>query len=437
MQKIKVVGEEVLQVEKTPFIDLAEIEKKLTKARTKLILEKPFLGNLVLRLPLVVADRWCKTVATDAKNFYYNANFIATLSPEQIAFVLVHEALHCALRHFARRAHRAKHRWDLACDFAINPLLIKEGFRPPLDVLIFREYEGMIAEEIYPMIADKLDSDLVDEHLYDANSDKSDEKGLREDNLYQKTTWHKVEKKHQKHNQNTSNNNQNIQNENTQILAAKPKPLSPSEIEELAKAWQKHLASSAQLAKQSGRLEGEIAKLVDFFLAPQISWRALLAHYISAKAKDDFSYYRPAKREGEAILPSLRSDYVNIAVAIDTSGSISQKEIDEFISEIDAIKAAMRASITLFACDNKLAKKFPLYFEAWQGIDFPKSLGGGGGTNFNPVFDYLNTQDINIDSLIYFTDALGIFPKNEPPYPVVWLIKGKEDVPFGRRIQLN
>jgi hypothetical protein len=70
---------------------------------TQLILDKPFLGNLVLRLPLVAADSWCKTSATDAKSFYYNPEFIDSLNNHQIKFVLIHEALHCALTHFARR----------------------------------------------------------------------------------------------------------------------------------------------------------------------------------------------------------------------------------------------------------------------------------------------------------------------------------------------
>ena len=134
-------------------MDISDIETKLSAARTRLIIDKPFLGALVLRLPMVVADpNWCKTTATDAKTFYYNPEYIQDLSMDQTQFVLAHEALHCALSHFARREHRIKHRWDLACDFAINPLLIKDGLKPPPNALIERSYEGMTAEEIYPLI---------------------------------------------------------------------------------------------------------------------------------------------------------------------------------------------------------------------------------------------------------------------------------------------
>jgi predicted metal-dependent peptidase len=105
--------------------DLGAIETKLASARTRLILDKPFLGALVLRLPMKQADPgWCPTTATDARAFYYNPEFISALTLDETQFMLAHEALHCALSHFARRQHRVKHKWDLACDYAINPLLI-------------------------------------------------------------------------------------------------------------------------------------------------------------------------------------------------------------------------------------------------------------------------------------------------------------------------
>ncbi|SFV80300.1 Sll7028 protein [hydrothermal vent metagenome] len=431
-EQVRVVGEDIVQKEEDELtqIEIEAVEARLTKARTQLILDKPFLGNLVLRLPLIAADSWCKTSATDAKSFYYNPKFIDSLNNHQIKFILIHEALHCALTHFARRGNRTKHKWDLACDFAINPLLVKEGFHPPIDVPIFRQYEGMIAEEIYPMIDDNLDQEPMDQHLYDdhANDEsKESDGGMREDQLQQE------QEQETKPNNKPSDSNRDGPSQ----LAQQPPALQPDEVDMLATQWQKNLASSAQLAQQAGKLDGEFAKLIDFFLQPQVSWQSLLAQYMSTFARDDFTYSRPSRRPGEAILPSLKSHQINITVAIDTSGSISQEEINEFVSEINAIKANIRAGITLIACDDKLSSESPWRFEAWDELQFPASLGGGKGTNFNPVFDYINTQDMPSDVLIYFTDAKGKFPEYEPNYPVLWLIKGKEMVPWGSRIQLN
>ncbi|HIB28391.1 MAG TPA: hypothetical protein EYO47_03845 [Candidatus Thioglobus sp.] len=428
---VQVIGEDVIYENNTDNVDLEEIENKLTKARTQLILDKPFLGNLVLRLPMKAAGSWCRTSATDAKSFYYNPSFIEKLDNHQTKFVLIHEALHCALTHFARRGNRDKHKWDLACDFAINPLLVKEGFRPPLDVPIFSKYESMIAEEIYPMIDDSIDTEPMDQHLYDDNpKDDADESdgGMREDSLDGQKDDTSSKGQDNKPSQGNSNSGD---------LAEQPSPLTPDEMQELSSRWQKNLASSAQLAQQAGKLDGEFAKLVDFFLQPQLSWQSLLAQYMSTLARDDFSYARPSRRSGNAILPSLRSSQIDITVAIDTSGSITQEEIDEFISEINAIKSNMRASITLIACDEKVNDNLIWRFEAWDELQFPASLGGGKGTDFNPVFDYIDEQDSPSSVLIYFTDAMGKFPQFEPNYPVMWLVKGKEPIPWGSRIQLN
>ena len=152
-------------------MDLQAIETKLAAARTRLILDKPFLGALVLRLPMAAADpNWCATTATDARKFYYNPQYIDSLSMSQTQFMLAHEALHCALSHFARRQHRIQHRWDLACDYAINPLLLDDGLTPPPNCHVMPQYLGMTAEEIYPLIDENDQSDTIDQHLFDQDN---------------------------------------------------------------------------------------------------------------------------------------------------------------------------------------------------------------------------------------------------------------------------
>jgi len=155
-----------------------DLEKKLATARTRLILEKPFLGALVLRLPMVRAkDDWCDATFSNGKKLYYNEHYIDALSPEQTQFALAHEALHCALSHFARRQNRVQHRWDMACDFAINPMLINDGMTPPADVNYLREYDGMTAEEIYPLLEDNendQERELEQELNPDSDNDQDD-----------------------------------------------------------------------------------------------------------------------------------------------------------------------------------------------------------------------------------------------------------------------
>lgn len=405
-----------------------DAETRLSAARTRLILDKPFLGALVLRLPMVNANpAWCKTTATDAKTFYYNSDYINELSLEQTQFVLAHEALHCALSHFSRRQHRIKHRWDLACDFAINPILINDGFKPTPDALYLENLAGMTAEEIYPLLDDMDNRQTEDQHVYDGNSDNDrDRHESRADNgkvdppPTGKDPGQEAEA-----------------DENRGAGASQPPPLNGDEKEQLSVQWRQRMAGAAQQAMQAGKMSGAMARLVDHLLQPQLPWRMLLARYMSAIGRDDYNYTRPSRREGAAILPSLRSSQVNVVVAIDTSGSVSASEIKEFMAEVDALKGQVRARITLYACDRGLDKDGPWEYEAWDTFEAPKQFHGGGGTDFRPVFDRLECAVGQADLLLYFTDAEGLFPEYEPVLPVIWLVKGKAKVPWGQRIQLN
>ena len=445
-------------------VDLQAIETKLTAARTKLILDKPFLGALVLRLPLVAANKdWCPTTATDARKFYYNAEYIDSLSMGQTQFMLAHEALHCALSHFARRQHRIKHRWDLACDYAINPLLIEDGLTPPPNAQVFDLYKGMTAEEIYPLLQDNDANQTLDQHVYDQESEGGGGSGKQPppEQQQRQTPREKrpepSEPEPQDHQQDGRGTQQEEQRQDGQGEqprdsqpqpapteessegAETPPPLTPDERDTLEVQWQQRLAGAAQQAMQAGKLGGTLARMIDHLLQPRLPWRMLLARYLTAVARDDFSYMRPSRREGEgqAILPSLRSSQVEVVVALDTSGSIKAAEIDEFIAEVNAIKGQMRARVTLIPCDSAIAEGAPWVYEPWEEFAYPAAVKGGGGTDFRPVFDWLEQQGQRPELLVYFTDAEGSFPAHKPNFDVIWLVKGKHKVPWGQRVQLN
>ena len=388
-----------------------DIETKLSAARTRLILDKPFLGALVLRLPMhATKPERCKTIGTDVRALYYNPDYISGLSLDQTQFVLAHEALHCALSHFARRQHRVKQRWDIACDLAINPLLVKEGLKPPPGVLLNSGFEDMMAEEIYPYIDEDSTEETHDDHFYD-QQDKSQ----------------------------GSSGGQSLDADDSNGGGSgnAPRPLTGTEQEQLAVQWRQRLAGAAQQALQAGKLGSVMARLVEHLLQPQVSWRMLLARYMTAAACDDYSYQRPSRREGNAILPSLKSSQIDVLVILDTSGSVNDTEMREFVSEINAIKGQMRARLTLHACDADLCRNGPWYFEPWEEFSMPSNVYGRGGTRFTPVFEWLEQVDRKPDLMVYFTDAEGEFPSAEPGFPVLWLVKGRGKVPWGQRIQLN
>lgn len=420
-------------------VDLPAIETKLAAARTRLILDKPFLGALVLRLPMHVAKPdWCPTTATDARAFYFNPEYIAALSLDQTQFMLAHEALHCALSHFARRQHRVIHKWDLACDYAINPLLIDDGLKPPPNALVMPMYKGMTAEEIYPLIDDNDDSETLDKHAYDRdNQSRGSNSSLNEQDLEREQQERRQPQPDQGDPQQGRQGGEGSAEPQEGGGAGEPEPLTPDEQDTLSVQWQQRMAGAAQQAMQAGKLGGELKRLIDHLLQPQLPWRMLLARYMTAISRDDYSYSRPSRREGDFVLPSLRSHQMDVVVAIDTSGSIKDSEMEEFIDEVDALKGQIRARVTLLPCDAALCEGAPFRFEPWEEFSRPRDLKGGGGTSFVPVFQWVGKEGIQPDLLVYFTDADGEFPKEEPPYPVVWLVKGRSQVPWGQRIQLN
>ena len=185
-------------------------------------------------------------------------------------------------------------------------------------------------------------------------------------------------------------------------------------------------------------MNGSVARLVDRLQRSTVPWRTLLARYMSGSSRTDYNIMRPSqRRSGEAILPSLHTRQTNMVVALDTSGSIEQDELAAFVAEVNAIKSLVNARVTLLACDWQLDDDGPWVFEPWEPLGLPKTLQGGGGTDFSPVFSWMSRHSIIADLVIYFTDAQGRFPSNPPGTETLWLVKGSAQVPWGQRIQLN
>jgi predicted metal-dependent peptidase len=131
---------------------------RIQKARTALLLDHPFFGSLLFRLGGRVSNS-IQTMATDGVSLFYNPAFVETLNAAELAGVLAHEVMHPALQHHTRRGDRDRKRWNIACDYAINPMLLDAGLTLPKDVLIDHRFRGMSAERIYNLIEEQRDQD--------------------------------------------------------------------------------------------------------------------------------------------------------------------------------------------------------------------------------------------------------------------------------------
>jgi len=422
-------------------VDPSSIQTKLGAARTRLILEKPFIGSLVMHLPLLPTDAaWCETTATDARAIYYNPRYIAELTLAQTQFVLAHEAMHCALGHFARRNHRTRRRWDIACDHAVNLLLTGEGLQRLPGALANTRFRGLSAEEIYPLIPPDSPERTLDRHLFEGaalDDRRGGGRGSAQALPGDGRDADEVDSAGAAGGTDSWDDAGNERRERGAHVVRLPRETGPNQRAELARLWQSRIVSAAQQARRAGRLAESWLRLVDDLIQPQLPWRVLLARYLLSTARDDYSFQRPSRRDGDALLPRLSSGEVDICVALDTSGSIAAEELTQFASEVNALKGQIRARITLHACDERLDPRGPWEFQPWETIVLPQDAGGGGGTRFAPVFEWIAAAHRRPDLLLYFTDAEGEFPAREPDYPVVWLVKGRGRVPWGERIQLN
>jgi len=395
------------------------VAAKLAAARTRLALERPFIGALVLHLPARPSPR-VRTMATDGRALYYNAAHVDALSFADTQFLLAHEALHCALLHFARRGHRLRARWDRACDYAVNQLLADDGLRPPEDALWNPAYRGLAAEQIYPQLRDDAPESTLDEHWFGGGAsagDAVDEAAATGGDAAPDDAFMAAH-----------------QDGFDEIATRAP---TITQTAALVEAWQERLAAAALEAEGTGRLGASWASVLGDLAEPKLAWRALLDRFVRSVAREDYSFARPARREGEAILPGPASAEIEIVLAVDTSGSIAIADFRRFVEEMDALKGQVRARVTLLACDMRIAPGAPWRFEPWERIVLPDELVGGGGTRFTPVFEWVEANSVRPDALVYFTDALGEFPESPPSFPVLWLVQGNAPVPFGERVSLN
>ena len=134
------------------------VSLRIQKARTALVLDHPFFGSLLFRLR-GKESRSVKTMATDGITLFYNPEFVETLTAATLAGTLAHEVMHPALHHHVRRSGRDQKHWNVACDYAINPLLVDAGLTLPEGVLLDNRFRGMSAEQIYNLLETDSDSD--------------------------------------------------------------------------------------------------------------------------------------------------------------------------------------------------------------------------------------------------------------------------------------
>jgi predicted metal-dependent peptidase len=378
--------------------------KALSLARCRLVLGKDaksaFFATLALRLKLEV--KWeVDTLATDGKRLVFNPDFINRFALEEHIGLVAHEVMHNALAHHARRGQRDKARWNVAADLAVNPLLIDAGFILPKGGCIPGQGHygklpnGKSAEEYYALLPGESRGENEDEGPC---PDPGGCGGVMD-----------------------------------------PGDGSPAACKEAEAEAAVAVSQAERVAKQRGELPGGIARLVEQVLEPKVDWREILRAFISRFARNDYSWAHPNRRfiHQGLYLPGLRSEELgDVVLAVDTSGSIGREELNRFAAEAEGILQAYDCALTILYHDASIQ-----HVHTWGPTDGPLVLEpkGGGGTDHQPVFEWIAEQGVDPACLVCLTDLASSFPPEPPTYPVVWATvgAGTEKAPFGALVEIE
>lgn len=338
------------------------------KLRMSVVTREPFFGRLIISLPFI-RDDTIPTFCTDAQAVYYNQDFANTLTRDEVIFVILHEVLHCAYNHIFRRGKRDPKRWNIACDYSINLILVNLGYKIPTGGLLDTSYANMSPEEIYLKLPEDAPENGFDEPCKDAP-------------------------------------------------------------EEVGKQWESKAHQTAKLAtKEHGKnMSNAMSELIDNLTSkpPVVDWRTILGDWVNERSRDEYSWSHPDKRfiASGVFMPGPDiADTAHIAFLIDTSGSMNKQALYRAIETLqDLLDSGVVTDITVLQTDCEVHS-----IETYStGDTIPAKFKGRGGTDFTQAMALASDLD-DVAGIICFTDmeipsyACGIEPDS---VPVIWAITG-------------
>ena len=397
--------------------------ERITKARTALLLSQPFFGTLALQLRIVM-DPSVKTMKTDGVHLWANPAFVEGLSLEQLKGVLAHEIMHPACRHHTRRGSRSLRLWNVAADYAINPMLLSAGFELPEGALNEPRFEDMSAEAIYATLNQPGGSGGDDSQ----NGAPGGDAGAGGDSAPPADDGQP--------------DDAYIDPGGCGGVCDAPgvdgRPPSPADRKHAERQWDVAVSQALEVAKGCGQLPAGIERFVTEVRTPTIYWTDVLRAFFHEIGKDRYSWTRPDRRFIHAglYLPGRHSRNLGpVVVAVDSSASIDPPTVAQFSAETSAILETCRPSrIDVVYCDSTIGG-----VETFSTNDLPLKLQvvGGGGTDFRPPFEWVESEGLSPACMVYLTDLESSRFPPPPAYPVLWAAIGKRTAPFGDIVRLG
>lgn len=370
----------------------------LIAARVQLVFSRnPFFANLILPMELV-EDAEIPTMATDGESIFYNPEFVKTLTLDQRIGSLKHEgAFHPGLKHLWRRGNREPLLWNIACDYALTPML---SVVERVGMLYDPQFEGRGAEEIYSMLEKSRDKFSIDQegNVSSGNVGKVGHCGVMKE------------------------------------------PAKNRKGKALEGKWERKVAAAVEASKERGDIPGWAEELVGRLYHPKPNAEKVFKTFLLESVPNDYRWIPPDKRFPDFYLPSFseRAKGLEAVIAIDCSGSISSEELGVFFGWVADIREQVYKSlIHLVFFDAEVHKAL----EITEEDDLARRAYGRGGTDFRPVFELIKMRDW-VCPVVVLTDLDGAMPtpSAQPRGEVVWVATTsgrRAKVPFGWVIDLE
>lgn len=371
-------------------------KEKLIRCRVQLTNTHPFFGRLVMSLKFIEK----KAVGTMGVNkygvLYYNPDFVDKLSQDELKAVLAHEVLHCAFEHFDEK-HKPHHQIaNIVEDLVINDNLTANGFKLPQQALI-PDYNHDFQIKL-PQGKTHTVSDIDKRTSYDLYAEvykiwkDNKQKG---DGGQGKGGWQKGHDEHMRGDK-KGKDSQGVSHRDSEY-------------------WKNKIVESYMAAKQAGKTPAGIGRMVEKITHPKMTWRQMLQRFIRNRIPYDFTWKRPNKRSYSCgwYMPKTQKEGVTIVLLIDTSGSISQKELEQIFGEMHGIVEQVHGlDLRVIYHDTKVYEGMSKLNPTLQDVkaEFTKAK-GGGGTDFEYAYKWLEDNITDTDMVIHCTDGYDRFPQ--------------------------
>lgn len=429
------------------------MDREISAHLLRLRRSHPFFAALSMfaRYEFTASVQRCET---DAERVYVSPDYFKQLPTVQQTGLLLHVTLHAALLHPTRRGLREPRVWNTAADIVVNNLITDSGeFVPPEGTAVEPEYRDLSVEQVYERLMA-----LPRQHpgMLSVASSMSGDSGSVDDGKAASPPQQPTDKTGACK-PNDEQSKPIGQGSAGAAMRAKIadaialrypthtdlRDTDADSVQAAANRATSHWRAAFRKAEAAARLAGQqrgeqsagMARELEQVLGHRLDWRTRLWRYLVRTPSDFSGFDRRFIHQG-LYLDALESDSLTVYLAVDTSGSVDDESLAQFLGEVRGVKHAYNfIDIALYFIDADLTGPFPVD----DSLNLPAPV-GGGGTDFRPFFDEVAERAGPFDQalIVYLTDGYGRFPNEPPKQETLWVVSegGTDYFPFGEVARL-